>query len=109
MFLFLLTVRRASQLNSTIGDRKKFHRLRAYLTGLRDWLDGPDFDAAFTTPASRGDLGGPMDGFIQIFAVEDVVAGELFFRFRKGTVGNNGLTGLRPDGGCSSRRFQRFR
>ena len=53
------------------------------LIRFRKIVHGTNLDASFGSSASSRDLLGPFDSFVQVLAVEDVVAGELLFGFRE--------------------------
>src|SRR5689334_15854042 len=58
-----------------------------------------NLDASFGSCASCGNFLCPFDSFVQIVAVEDVVAGELLFRFCKWTIEDDRLAVLWADCG----------
>src|SRR6516164_11506859 len=55
---------------------------------LREFVNRADFHAAGSAAAAGGNLGSPLDGFIEVGAVENVVTGQLFFGFGKRPVGH---------------------
>src|SRR5882757_11030205 len=67
--------------------------------GLGDLADGTDFNIAGCAAAGGGDLCGPGESFVEVFAVEDVVAGELFFGFDEGAVSDEEFAVVDADGG----------
>src|SRR5258707_15860697 len=59
--------------------------------------DGPDFD---TAKCSLRDFRRQLDGFVQIFAFEDIKAAKLLFGLGKWAVGGHGLAIAQANGGC---------
>src|SRR5262249_1222624 len=62
-----------------------------------------NLDASFGSRASRGDFPRPLDGFIQILTVEDVIPGELLLGFGEWTIEDDRLAVLwanRCGSGC---------
>src|SRR5271157_731166 len=57
-------------------------------------------------PARTGNPGRPLECFVKVFALQDVIPGELLLGFRKRPVGHHHLAVLHPDGGCRLRRLQ---
>src|SRR6516225_7291855 len=58
------------------------------LRPLREFVNRADFHAAGSATAACGNLGSPFQGFIEIGAVENVVAGKLLLGFGKRPVGH---------------------
>ena len=58
-------------------------------------------------PQALGILRRPLERFVQIFAVQDVVPGELLLGLRERSVGHQHFAVLHPNGGCGRRRLQR--
>src|SRR6266436_19856 len=76
-----------------------------------DWKrsNGSNLDATFSAAANQRDFRGPPDRFIQILAVQNVIAGKLFLGFRERAVQRDRLTTLHPNGGGRAGRLQRLR
>src|SRR5262249_46339121 len=66
----------------------------------RQLLDLPDFHAARPAAAAGGKLGSPGDRFVDVLAIEDVVAGELLFCLRERAVHYDGLAILLAHSSC---------
>src|SRR5579871_5165907 len=64
----------ASRNTASATERKSSIRRCGGQSGQR-----PNLDAALTAFAGRGDLGGPLDGLVQILAVENVIPRKLLF------------------------------
>src|SRR5689334_9271395 len=68
-----------------------------------------NLDAAIPTTAAGRNSGSVSDGFVQIFAIQDVIACQLLAGFGKGAVRNERLSILDTDGCGSAGTGQRFR
>ena len=69
----------------------------------------PDFDASFPAPAPGRNPHCPFDRFVQVFAFENVIAGQVFFGFRERSVGHQRLALRHPHRSRGGDRRQRFR
>src|SRR5215469_5957161 len=67
-----------------------------------------NLDAAFAAFAHGRDARGPLDGLVQAFTIQDVVAGELLLGFGEGAVGDDGFAIFDSDGGCRRRGGEGF-
>src|SRR5258708_5754140 len=61
-----------------------------------------------TAPARTWNFRGPLNGVVQVFAIQDVVSRELLFGFREGAVGRERFSVLDTDGGGGRSRLQRL-
>src|SRR5713101_4888070 len=66
--------------------------------------DRADFDGA---SYGVGDPGRHRDSFVQVFAIQDVEAGELLLRFGEGAIGNHCFAVANADGCRAAGRQQR--
>src|SRR5262249_29960784 len=63
-------------------------------------LDLPDLDTAGRAATSRGQLRGPGNRFVNVLAIEDVIARQLFFRLGEGAIHHDGLAILLANSPC---------
>src|SRR5262249_41951036 len=54
--------------------------------------DRPNLDTALASLASGGNLAGPFNGFIEAFAIQNVIAGKLLLFFREGAIRREDLS-----------------
>src|SRR5215469_13726473 len=82
--------------------RRLYHQVR------RLFQQRTNLDASFGSLASSWNFLCPLDRFIQVFAVEDVVSRELLFGFGKWAVEDDGCAIALTNGGRGGRRAQRL-
>src|SRR5215469_14757785 len=68
----------------------------------------PNFDTPSASLASGRDLGRPLDRFIEILAIDDVISSELLFGFGERPVHDQGLAVLHANRGRGHDRRERF-
>src|SRR5258708_10368695 len=66
--------------------------VRASTSNALHLVDRPDLDAPLAALTRGRDFSRPLDRVVEIAALDDVIAGELFLRLRARTVGDDGLT-----------------
>src|SRR6266404_907050 len=91
------TIQRSSLIGRHLGFRAR-----------RQAGQGANFDAAFASLAGGRNLLRPLDGFVQVLAIEDVIASQLFLGLGEGSVCDQRFTVLHSNGGRVSGGAQRL-
>src|SRR5438094_98637 len=76
------------------------------LIRFRKIVHGTNLDASFTTTADGRNSFAPFDCFVEVLAFQNIVAGQLFLRFREWSVRRQHLSIAQPHRCCSVRRLQ---
>src|SRR5713101_6530619 len=73
--------------------------VRLRLRAIRQARQGANLDAAFTSSARRRNLRRPLNGFVQVLAIEDVIPGKLLLCLRERSVCDQRFPVLHANGG----------